>query len=302
MIAEGVRIDIPIDESRYRRLLRPADWLEETAKLAGAFAERVIYEGPVAGLEDGRILELTAGDSAADVRIAIDAVPNTLTMPVLAAGRAVARAFATPASDRQSLLSRVALLLYLVEPANGLAVPQPEQPTFGLAAGLRLMASPIRPRVWAALRASLDAFEPSLVLDLRDGGTAISAQRLALIMHAHGQQTDMRWYDDRRARIGADEGQRMANEIRRRGLVLLAPEVEELQAAGVLPLAAGVLATAPGQPPDRTLAAWSAHAMGAVGASAVAVGRIESSRAATLAAAAGAAFVAGPSVVMPEGM
>ncbi len=302
MIAEGVRIDIPIDEPRYRRLLRPADWREETAKLAGAFAERVIYEGPVAGLEDGRILELTAGDSAADVRIAIDAVPNTLTMPVLAAGRAVARAFATPASDRQSLLSRVALLLYLVEPANGLAVPQPEQPTFGLAAGLRLMASPIRPGVWAALRASLDAFEPSLVLDLRDGGTALSAQRLALIMHAYGQQTDVRWYDDRRARIGADEGQRIADEIRRRGLVLLAPQVEELQAAGVLPLAAGVLATAPGQPPDRTLAAWSAHATGAVGASAVAVGRIESGRAAALAAAAGAAFVAGPSVVMPEGM
>lgn len=301
MIAEGVRIDIPIDESRYRRLLRPTDWREETAKLAGAFAERVIYEGPVAGLREARILELTAGDSAADVRIAIDAVPNTLTMPVLAAGRAVARAFATPASDRQSLLARVALMLYLIEPANGVAVPQPEQPTFGLAAGLRLMASPIRPRVWTALRASLGVFEPSLVLDLRDGGTALSAQRLALIMHANGQQTDVRWYDDRRARIGADEGRRIADEIRRRGLALLTPPVDDLQTAGLLPLAAGVLATAPGQPPDRTLGAWAAHATGAVGASAVAVGRIESARAAALAAAAGATFIAGPTVVMPEG-
>lgn len=300
MIAEGVRIDIPIDESRYRRLLRPADWREETAKLAGAFAERVIYEGPVAGLPAGRILELTAGDSAADIRIAIDAVPNTLTMPVLAAGRAVARAFATPASDRQSLLSRLALLLYVVEPASGAAVPQPEQPTFGLAAGLRLMASPVRPRVWAALRASLDAFEPSFVLDLRDGGAAAEAQELALIVHAHGQQSDARWYDNRRARIGADEGQRTADEIRRRGINLLAPQADDLHRAGVLPLAPGVLATAPGQPPDRTLASWAAHRTGAIGASAVAVGRIGSQRAAALAAAAGAVFITGPAAVAPE--
>ena len=300
MIAAGVRIDIPIDESRYRRLLRPTDWREEAAKLAGVYAQRVIYEGPVAGLREGRVLELIAGDSAAEVRIAIDAVPNTLTMPVLAAGRAVARAFGTPASDRQSLLSRVALLLYLVEPAGDVLVPRPEQPAFGPAAALRLMASPIRPHVWGALRVSLDTFEPSLVLDLRDGGTALSAQRLAFIMHARGQQTNVDWYDERRARIGLDEGQRTANEIQRRGFALLAPQADDLHAAGVLPLAPGVLATAPGQPPDRTLAAWAAHTSGAIGASAVAVGRIESLRAAALAAAAGAAFITGPAAVMPE--
>lgn len=301
MIAAGVRVDIPIDESRYRRLLRPRDWQQERAKFAGAYAERVIYEGPVAGLREGRVLELTAGDSAADVRIAIDATPNTLTMPVLAGGRAVARAFGTPASDRQSLLSRIALLLYLVEPAPDAEVPQPEQPTFGLAAALRLLASPIRPSVWAALRASLDAFEPSLVMDLRDGGTAVSAQRLALIMHAHGQQTEMRWYDERRARIGADEGQRTADEVRRRGVALLAPQADDLQAAGVLSLAPGLLAATPGQPTDRTLAAWAAHSSGAIGTSAVAVGRVESRRAAALAAAAGAAFIAGPEAIFPEG-
>lgn len=301
MIAAGVRIDIPIDESRYRRLLRPTDWRVETAKLAGAYAERVIYEGPVGGLREGRVLELAAGDSAADVRIAIDAVPNTMTTPVLAAGRAVARAFGTPASDRQSLLSRAALMIYLVEPAGDAAVPRPEQPFFGLAAALRLTASPVRPRVWSALRASLDRFEPSLVLDLRDGGTALSAQRLALIMHARGQQTDMRWYDERRARIGADEGERLADEIRRRGVTLLEPQRDDLHAAGVLPLAPGVLATAPGQPPDRTVAAWAAHASGAIGATAIAVGRFESQRAAALAAAAGAAFISGPTAVMPEG-
>ena len=302
MIAAGVRIDIPIDESRYRRLLRPTDWQDETAKLAGVYAERTIYEGPVAGLRAGRVLELTAGDSAADVRIAIDAVPNTLTMPALAAGRAVARAFGTPASDRQSLLSRVALLLYLAEPAPDAEIPRPEQPAFGLAAALRLMASPIRPHVWTALCASLDVFEPSLVLDLRDGGTALSAQRLALIVHAHGQQTDVRWYDERRARIGADEGRRTADEIRRRGIALLESQADELHSAGILSIAPGVLATAPGQPPDRTLASWAAHTSGAIGASAVAVGRIESERAAALAAAAGAAFIAGPAAVTPEGM
>ena len=302
MIAEGVRVDIPIDESRYRRLLRPTDWRDETAKLAGVYAERTIYEGPIGGLRQGRVLELTAGDSAAEVRIAIDAVPNALTMPVLAAGRAVARAFATPASDRQSLLARVALLLYVVEPATYEDIPRPEQPAFGLAAVLRLMASPVRPRIWAALRASLRAFEPSFVLDLRDGGAAVGAEELALIMHAQGQQTDVRWYDERRARIGADEGQRTANEIRRRGVNLLEPHVDDLHVAGVLPLASGVLATAPGQPPDRTLASWAAHGAGAIGASAVAMGRSESRRAAALAAAAGAVFVAGPAVVAPEGL
>lgn len=301
MIASGVRIDIPIDESRYRRLLRSTDWEEETAKLAGVYAERVIYEGPVAGLREGRVLELTAGDSAADVRIVIDAVPNTLTMPVLAAGRAVVRAFATPASDRQSLLSRVALSLFVVEPAGEAEVPRPEQPAFGLAAAMRLLPSPIRPRVWTALRTSLDAFEPSLVLDLRDGGSALNAQRLALIMHAQGQQPDVHWYDERRARVGEDEGLRLADEIRRRGVTPLAPLTNEFDAAGVLPLAPGVLATAPGQPPDRTLGAWAAHSSGAVGASAVSVGRVESRRAATLAAAAAAAYIVGPAAVMPEG-
>ena len=300
MIAASVRIDIPIDEPRYRRLLRPADWRDEAAKLAGVYAERVIYEGPIGGLRNGRVLELTAGDSAADVRIAIDAVPNTLTMPVLAAGRAVARAFGTPASDRQSLLSRVALLLYLVEPAADAEIPLPEQPAFGLAAALRLTASPIRPRVWAALQASLDLFEPSLTLDLRDGGAALSAQQLAFIMHAHGQQTGVDWFDERRARIGGDEGRRTADEIRRRNVDLLEPHADDLYAAGVLSLAPGVLATAPGQPPDRTLAAWAAQRRGAIGASAVAVGRIESRRAAALAAAAGAAFIAGPAAVAPE--
>lgn len=301
MIAAGVRVDIPIDGSRYRRLLRPTDWREERAKFAGTYAERVIYEGPVAGLRVGRVVELTAGDSAADVRLVIDAAPHTLTTPVLAAGRAVARAFGTPASDRQSLLSRIALLLYLVEPVADVEAPRPEQPAFGLTAALRLLASPIRPSVWAALRASLDVFEPSLVMDLRDGGTAVSDPQLALIMHAHGQQTDMRWYDERRARIGADEGQRTADEVRRRSVALLEPRADDLQAAGIVALAPGLLADAPGQPPDRTLAAWAAHSHGAIGMSAVAVGRVESRRAAGLAAAAGAAFVAGPTAVLPEG-
>ena len=301
MIAEGVRVDIPIDESRYRRLLRSTDWQDETAKLAGVYAERVIYEGPIAGLREGRVVELTAGDSAADVRIAIDAVPQTLSMPVLAAGRAVARALGTPASDRRSLLSRVALLLYLVEPAANADVPRPEQPTFGLAAALRLLASPIRPHVWTSLRASLDVFEPSFVLDLRDGGTSISATELAFIVHAPGQQTNVSWSDDRRVRIGADEGRRVSDEIRRRGISLMEPGHEDLHVAGVLPIAPGVLATAPGQPADRTLAAWSAHSTGAIGASALAVGRIGSQRAAALAAAAGAVFIAGPAAVAPEG-
>jgi len=301
VIANGVRINIPIDEARYRRLLRSTDWEAETAKLAGVYTERVIYAGPVAGVREGRVLELTAGDSAADVRIVIDAVPNTLTMPVLAASRAAIRAFATPASDRQSLLSRVALSLYVVEPAGDAVVPRPEQPAFGLAAAMRLLPSPIRPRVWTALRTSLDAFEPSLVLDLRDGGTALNAQQLALIMHAQGQQSDVRWYDEGRARIGEDEGLRLADEIRRRGVSALAPLADDLHAAGVIRLAPGVLATAPGQPPDRTLAAWAAHSSGAVGASAVSVGRVESQRAAALAAAAAAAYIAGPAAVMPEG-
>ncbi len=302
MIAGSVRVDIPIDESRYRRLLRLAAWRDESATLAGVYAERVIYEGPIAGLRDGRLVELTAGDSAADVRIAIDAVPNTLTMPVLAAGRAVARALGTPASDRQSLLSRVALLLYLVEPAANTQVPRPEHPAFGLAAALRLMASPIRPHIWTSLRASLEVFEPSLVLDLRDGGTSISTAELALIVHAAGQQTNPAWFDDRRARIGVDEGQRVSDEIRRRGISVMEPNAHALHVAGVLPIAPGVLATAPGQPPDRTLAAWSAHTTGAIGASALAVGRVGSQRAAALAAAAGAAFIAGPAAVAPEGM
>ena len=138
------------------------------------------------------------------------------------------------------------------------------------------------------------------MLDLRDGGAAMSASELIFIVHAQGQQTNMAWYDERRARIGADEGQRIADEIRRRGISLIDPNAQDLPIAGVLPVASGVLAAAPGQPPDRTLAAWSAHTTGAIGASALAVGRNGSQRAATLAAAAGAAFIAGPAAVAPE--
>ena len=195
----------------------------------------------------------------------------------------------------------MALLLYLVEPAANADVPRPEQPTFGLAAALRLLASPIRPHVWTSLRASLDVFEPSFVLDLRDGGTSISATELALIVHAPGQQTNVSWSDDRRVRIGADEGRRVSDEIRRRGISLMEPGHEGLARrwrASDRPRRTGHgSGTASRSDAGRMVGAFDRghRRFGAGGR------RIGSQRAAALAAAAGAVFIAGPAAVAPEG-
>ncbi len=299
MISPGVRIDIPIDAARYQEILQPRLWRETAGALASVYEARVVHEGAVGGFAEGRIVELTAGNLDADVRLAFDAVAGYMSRPILAASRSAVRALGTPTDDRRLLLDRAVVRFYLVEPAWEASELAPVRPAFGVSGALRLLASPPRPQVWTALRFSIEAFEPSLVLDLRDGGAALPARQLGLLVHASGQRADDASLDEGRAPVGLDEGGRIAAEVRRRGVRLLDPPPGGRRAAGLLRLAPGVLGVAPGGPADLTLASHAVHAAGAAGLTAVAAGRVEHQRAAALAAAAGAVLSVGPHGTRP---
>ena len=300
MIDGGVRIDIPIDEERYQDIVRPIDWYDNTEKMAQAFRSRVVYEGPIAGLAAGRVLQLTIGNSDSDIRIAIDAVPHSLTTPVLAAGRSVARVLGSGTSDRREMLRRIAVLLHIVEPQAEAFSYVPDRPTFGYAAALRLVSSPARPRQWEALRASISEFEPSLVVDLRDGGSALETNALGLLVNSFGSGTEIGMFSARHVFIGADEGGRIAQELRRRGVKLLNGDTDDARMSGLFPISPGVLVSIQDIWSDCSLASYSVHAAGSIGLTAVAVGRVEYQRAFSLAAAAGSVLATGPAAVRPE--
>ena len=296
----GIRIDIPIDEERYRGIMQPVDWRDNMDKIAQSFRSRVVYEGPIAGLAEGRVLQLTIGNPDADVRMAIDAVPNSLTNPVLAAGRAVVRVLGVQTSDRKEILTRTAVLLHIVEPQVEAFNFVPDRPAFGFAAALRLLSSPARPQAWAALRASIAEFEPSLVIDLRDGGSALETNALGLLVHSFGAGTETGRYDARRAFIGSDEGGRIAQELRRRGVKLLSGDTDDARITGLFSISPGVLVSIQDVWADCSIASYTAHTAGSIGLTAVSVGRVEYRRAFSLAAAAGAVLVSGPAAVRPE--
>ena len=124
-------------------------------------------------------------------------------------------------SSGRSLPPGVAVQILLVEPAYGEEMTVVGPKDFSLASMLMLRGSPLSPGVWATLTNSLDAFEPSIVLDLRDGHSSFRRGAVGLIVYANGQKTSSKWHDEERISIGVHEGQQIADEVRRGGFELL---------------------------------------------------------------------------------
>ena len=89
-----------MDSDRFSDSLRASRWREVRQALGDTYDVRPLYEGPLPGLPNARIVRLSAGDPDSSVRTLIDAVPMTLSRPVLAAGRAVTRVFTSQARER----------------------------------------------------------------------------------------------------------------------------------------------------------------------------------------------------------
>ena len=299
MIDAGIRIDASIDEDRYTDLLTLASWSKTVLELESVFDVRVVYEGAVCGFKKCRVICLVLGDADADVRLAIDAVPIVMTRPVLASVRAVVRALGAHMSSGRSLPSGVAVQILLVEPAYGEEMTVVGPKDFSLASMLMLRGSPLSPGVWATLTNSLDAFEPSIVLDLRDGHSSFRRGAVGLIVYANGQKTSSKWHDEERISIGVHEGQQIADEVRRGGFELLRLGDASADVVGLVELAPGVLSVASGPLHDRSLAEYAVDSFGALGVTAVAVGPTEWSRAAGVTLAAGAVLAVGSSIVHP---
>jgi len=300
VIDAGIHIDASISEDRYADLLTLASWSKTVLELESVFDVRVVYEGAVCGFKECRVIRLILGDADADVRLAVDAVPLVMTRPVLASVRSIVRALGSHAGSGRSLSSGVVVQIHLVEPAYGEEMTAIGSKDFSLASMVRLRGSPLLPGAWAALTNSLDAFEPSIALDLRDGHSSFRRGSVGLIIYAAGQKTSAKWHDEQRLPIGFYEGQEIADEIRRRGFELIHLQGASADVVGLVELAPGVLSVASGPFHGRSLAEYAVDSCGALGVTAVAVGPTEWNRAAGLASAAGAVLAVGSSIVRSE--
>lgn len=299
MIRTDIRIDASISEDRYADILAPSSWSKTALELEGVYDVRVVYEGAICGFRECRVVGLVLGDADADVRLTIDAVPLVMTRPLLASIRSVVRALGAHAGGERSQPAGVAVQIHFVEPAYGEVMTVVEPREFSLSSVLRLRGSPILPGAWVALTNSLDVFEPSIAVDLRDGHSAHQDGSIGLITYAKGQKTNPTWHDKERISIGVHEGQQIAYEIRRRGFEMLRPRDASADVVGLVELSPGVLSVASAPLRSRSLAEYAVDSCGALGMTAVAVGSTEWRRAAGLAAVAGAVLATGTSLVRP---
>ena len=211
------RLDIPMDTDRFNGSLRSSKWHAVVETLDDTFEVSQLYNGPLPGLPEARIVCLSSGNSDSPVRVLVDAVPTSISRPVLVASRAVARVFTSRARDRAAVLENIALRIHMVEldvdPTDIPPVPQ----TTGLDGGLRLTHSVTNSEAWMNLVESTNYFRPTLALDLRDAGLAVPNAHLALVLHSLTQTVN----GERSLNHGGElAAEAIASNVQQRGIAL----------------------------------------------------------------------------------
>lgn len=286
MISTDARsLDIPMDVDRFADSLRGSKWREIRQSLGDTYEVRTLYEGPLPGLPRAQVVRLSSGDPDSPIRMLFDAVPLSLSRPVLVAGRAVTRVFTSRARERAELLNRIAVRIHVIE-VDGDAADIPPLPlASGLDGGLRLALSVANEQAWGALRESVQRFRPTLAMDLRDAGSAVPDEHLALVVHnlAHAA-----------GNVGAEslpgttEGRSIARDVRRRGVSPYRGSPRERAAAGLRMLGNGALTRMSPRDPSRSVASLASDLGAAVGITALSLGLRELDRAIALVEAAAA--------------
>lgn len=270
--------EVPLGQERLVDILRPEGWEAVCRTFGPVYGISVLYEGPLGGHRAARITRLLAGNPDAEVRVLIDAVPAVLSRVVLGAGRAMARTFATRTSDRARMLDEMALLIHLAEPTDSPTV-RPLPVLRGIAEALGMIHSPAQPGVWSRLSSSVEDFQPTIALDLRDSGGAVQGADLLLIQHGWARAIDT-------GSVGRDGVEYrtdiLAGELTERGVRLLRPTLNEQHRGGLLAGGGGgTVLTGPNTPP-LTQAGAMATQSGAFGVTGLAVGTAEGERAEAL--------------------
>ena len=286
MIATGPRsLDIPMDVDRFADSLRGSKWREVRQSLGDTYEVRTLYEGPLPGLPRAQVVRLSSGDPDSPVRMLFDAVPLSLSRPVLVAGRAVTRVFTSRARERMELLDRIAVRIHVIE-VDGDAADIPPLPlASGLDGGLRLAHSVANEQAWSALRESVQRFRPTLAMDLRDAGSAVPDAHLALMVHS---LTHAAGGIGAEPLPGTTEGRAIARDVRRRGVSPYRGTPHERAAAGLRMLGNGALIRMSPHDPARSVAGYASDMGAAVGITALALGLRELDRAIALVEAAAA--------------
>ncbi len=280
MILPGARsLDIPMDVDRFADSLRGSKWREIRQTLGDTYEVQSLYEGPLPGLPQAQVVRLSSGDPDSPVRILIDAVPLSLSRPVLVAGRAVTRVFTSRARERAALLDQIALRLHLIE-VDGDAADIPPLPlASGLDGGLRLAHSMANDQAWGALRTSVQRFRPTLAMDLRDAGAAVPNAHLALMVHSLTHPAG----DVGAASLpGTTEARAIARDVGRRGISPYTGTPHERAAAGLRILGNGALIRMSPRDPSRSVASVASDIGAAIGITALALGMQELDRAIAL--------------------
>ena len=283
MISAGARsLEIPMDIDRFTDSLRGSKWREIRQTLGDTYEVRTLYEGPLPGLPRAQVVRLSSGDPDSPIRILFDAVPLSLSRPVLVAGRAVTRVFTSRARERAELLDRIAVRIHVIE-VDGDAADIPPLPlATGLDGGLRLAHSVTNEEAWSALRESVQRFRPTLAMDLRDAGAAVPNANLALVVHSltHAAGAE--------ALPGTTEGRAIARDVSRRGISPYRGTPRERAAAGLRQFGHGALTRMSPRDPSRSVSSLASDLMAAVGITALSLGLRELDRAIALTEAAGA--------------
>ncbi len=268
-----------MDVDRFNDSLRASKWREVRQALGDTYEVQPLYEGPLPGLPKARITRLSSGDPDSPARVLIDAVPTSVSRPVLVAGRAVTRVFTSRARERVAVLDHIALRIHVVELDAEAAEIPPLPLASGLDGGLHLAHSVSNHAAWAAVSESVSRFRPTFALDLRDAGAAVPNAHLALVLHGQTHAADV---GVSAPHAGATEAGAIAHEVRRRGITPYAGSPAERATAGLRLLSDGALTRTSSRDPLLSTASAASGSAAAVGMTALALGMRELDRAIAL--------------------
>ncbi len=272
-------LEIPMDVDRFSDSLRASKWREVRQALGDTYEVRPLYDGPLPGLPKARIVRLSSGDPDSPARILIDAVPMSISRPVLVAGRALTRVFTSRARERAAVLDHIALRIHVIEVDAEAAEIPPLPLASGLDGGLSLAHGVASHEAWAALHESVSRFRPTFAMDLRDAGAAVPNAHLALVLHGLTHAAEVGVSGPHAGATGAGA---IARGVRRRGVAPYAGTARERAAAGLRLLPDGALTRTNRRDPMLSAASAASTSAAAVGMTSLALGLRELDRAIAL--------------------